>query len=89
MKKQKRYKSLKRNKKELAIFNEPVKSRSNQVQKASNDVLNFENICKLGHKYQMDNKMIYELHSQFISIRDMQKSHFKIEHLGKQYFQSF
>jgi len=45
-----------------------------QVQASAKDILNFDNVCKLSDKYKVDNRLIYELHSQFISIRDMQKS---------------
>lgn len=49
-----------------------AKSHSMLVQATAQDIISFENICKLSNKYKIDNKIIYELHSEFISIRDMQ-----------------
>ena len=48
-----------------------AKSHSMVVQATAKDIISFEKICKLSHKYGIDNKLIYELHSEFISIRDM------------------
>lgn len=59
-----------------------AKSHSMVVQATAKDIISFEKICKLSHKYGIDNKLIYELHSEFISIRDMQKSKYEIDNLG-------
>lgn len=49
------------------------KSHAMMVQATAKDLLNFDSVCLLSEKYKFDNKLIYEIHSEFISIRDLQK----------------
>lgn len=58
------------------------KSHAMMVQASAKDILSFDNVCMLSEKYKFDNKLIYELHSEFISIRDMQKSLYKLDNIG-------
>jgi hypothetical protein len=68
--------------KKSQLYSDNNKSHAMMVQATEKDILSFENVCLLSEKYKFDNKLIYEIHSEFISIRDMQKSMYKVDTLG-------
>lgn len=63
--------------------NDNGKSHAMMVQATAKDILNFESVCSLSELYKFgNNRIIYELHSEFISIRDMQKSMYQLDNDG-------